>query len=58
MEKADCVILMTEWKDYVDMNLKMLKDSMSGNVIIDGRRAFDPVQVEEAGFDYRAIGLG
>jgi len=27
-------------------------------VIIDGRRAFDPKLVEEAGFDYRAIGLG
>ena len=58
VNKADCVILMTEWKAYIDMNLKMLKDRMSGNVIIDGRRAFDPKLVEEAGFDYRAIGLG
>ena len=40
------------------MNLKMLKDRMSGNVIIDGRRAFNSKLVEEAGFDYRAIGLG
>jgi hypothetical protein len=31
---------------------------MSGNVIIDGRRAFNPEQIENAGFDYRAIGLG
>ena len=58
VNKADCVILMTEWKEYIDMYLKMLKDRMSGNVIIDGRRAFDPKLVEEAGFDYRAIGLG
>ena len=58
VNKADCIILMTEWKEYCDMNLKTLKDRMSGNVIIDGRRAFNPKQVEEAGFDYRAIGLG
>ena len=58
VNKADCIILMTEWKDYIDMDLKMLKNRMSGNVIIDGRRAFKPRQVEEAGFDYKAIGLG
>ena len=58
VDKADCVILMTEWKDYIEMDLKILKDRMAGNVIIDGRRAFDPRRIEEAGFDYRAIGLG
>ena len=58
VEKADCVILMTEWKEYTKINLKMLRNRMSGNVIIDGRRAFNPEQIEAAGFDYRAIGLG
>jgi UDPglucose 6-dehydrogenase len=58
VEKADCVILMTEWKEYTKINLKMLRNRMSGNVIIDGRRAFNPEQIENAGFDYRAIGLG
>jgi len=58
VEKADCVILMTEWKEYTKINLKMLRNRMSGNVIIDGRQAFNPEQIEKAGFDYRAIGLG
>ena len=58
IEKADCVILMTEWKEYTKINLKMLRNRMSGNVIIDGRRAFNPEQIEKAGFDYRTIGLG
>jgi len=58
VNKADCIILMTEWKEYIDLDLRMLKNRMSGNVIIDGRRAFKPNQVEEAGFDYKAIGLG
>ena len=58
VEKADCVILMTEWKEYANVNLKMLRDRMSGNVIIDGRRGFDPEKIEKAGFDYTAIGLG
>ena len=58
VEKADCVILMTEWKEYKRINIKMLRNRMSGNVIIDGRRALNPEQIEKAGFDYRAIGLG
>ena len=58
IEKADCVILMTEWKEYTKINLKMLRNRMSGNVIIDGRQAFNPEQIEKAGFDYRTIGLG
>tara|TARA_B100000686_G_C16020249_1_gene585576 strand:- start:123 stop:572 length:450 start_codon:yes stop_codon:yes gene_type:complete len=55
---ADCLILMTEWKEYLDMDLKRLKVSMNGNVIIDGRRALNPEKVKEAGFDYKSIGLG
>ena len=31
---------------------------MNGNVVIDGRRAFDYRRMEEAGFDYKTIGLG
>ena len=58
IDEADCLILMTEWKEYTKINLKMLRNRMSGNVIIDGRRAFNPEQIEKAGFDYRAIGLG
>jgi UDPglucose 6-dehydrogenase len=58
VENADCVILMTEWKEYTKMNLKMLRNKMSGNVIIDGRRGFEQDEIEKAGFDYRAIGLG
>ena len=55
---ADCLILMTEWKEYLEMDLKSLKERMNGNVIIDGRRALNPEKVKEAGFDYKSIGLG
>ena len=58
VNKADCIILMTEWDDYKKMNLKWLKNKMNGNVIIDGRRAFSPKNMEENGFDYKTIGLG
>ena len=55
---ADCVIFMTEWNQYKEINLEQLRKNMKGNVIIDGRRIFNKVAVEEAGFDYKTIGLG
>ena len=58
LDEADCLILMTEWKEYIDLDYKLIKQRMSGNVVIDGRRAFDYKRMEEEGFDYKAIGLG
>jgi UDPglucose 6-dehydrogenase len=55
---ADCIILMTEWKEYIELDYKIMKEEMSGNVVIDGRRGFNQKRMEETGFDYKAIGLG
>ena len=40
------------------MNLEKMLENMNGNVLIDGRRAFDSSEVEKIGFDYKTIGLG
>jgi UDPglucose 6-dehydrogenase len=58
IKEADCIILMTEWKEYTELNYETIKEEMSGNVVIDGRRGFNQNRMEETGFDYKAIGLG
>ena len=57
-EKADCVIIMTEWEEYKNLDLKLLLRRMNGNVLIDGRRVLDSNEAERIGFDYKTIGLG
>ena len=57
-EKADCVIIMTEWNLYKELNLELLLKRMNGNVLIDGRRALNAKEAEKIGFDYKTIGLG
>ena len=58
---ADCLqassgcIIMTEWKDYVDLGLEGLSSMMKGKVIIDGRRAFVKANVPKD-VNYRTIG--
>ena len=57
-EKADCVIIMTEWDIYKNLDLKLLLERMNGNVLIDGRRALNAKKADEVGFDYKTIGSG
>lgn len=57
-EKADCVIIMTEWDIYKNLDLELLLERMNGNVLIDGRRALNAKKADEVGFDYKTIGLG
>ena len=57
-KNSDCVIIMTEWNEYKEIDLKKLLENMAGNVLIDGRRALNYKDVKKMGFDYKTIGLG
>ncbi|MFH1857774.1 MAG: UDP-glucose/GDP-mannose dehydrogenase family protein [Candidatus Omnitrophota bacterium] len=54
--KADCLVLMTEWKEFRQLKRARLKSLMSHPVIVDGRNLFDPAQMKKAGFRYYSIG--
>ena len=56
MANADAVVMMTEWNEYRNLNLHELKSQMRGNVFIDLRNIYERNVVEEAGFDYSAVG--
>ena len=57
-EKADCVVIMTEWDIYKILDLESLLKRMNGNVLIDGRRTLNAKEADKVGFDYKTIGLG
>jgi UDPglucose 6-dehydrogenase len=57
-DAADAVVLVTEWNEFRQMDLSVLKDRMHGNVLIDGRNVYDPEQVRALGFDYLGMGRG
>ena len=56
VRKCDAVILVTEWKEFVEMNLEKVKDKMRGRVFIDGRNVFSKDAMESIGFEYYSIG--
>jgi len=55
-EKADALVLVTEWPEFRNLSLPTLVQRMSHAVMIDGRNMFNPDDARRAGFDYTGIG--
>jgi UDPglucose 6-dehydrogenase len=55
-EKADALVVITEWPEFRDLHLPSLVQRMSHPVMIDGRNLFSPEEARRAGFDYSGIG--
>jgi nucleotide sugar dehydrogenase len=58
LERADALILVTEWADLTNLDFREVAARMRGNIVLDGRNAFDPEAVREAGLVYEGIGKG
>lgn len=53
---ADAVLLLTEWKEYRDLDPAAVAGLVSGRVLVDGRNVLNPQQWRAAGWTYRALG--
>lgn len=53
---ADAIIIACEWPQFKDLDWKNMKNSMRGNVIIDGRNLLEIEAMKSLGFDYECIG--
>src|ERR1700726_3520755 len=56
LQDADAAVLVTEWKELVELEWDEVARRMSGDLIIDGRNALDPDRVRAAGLVYEGIG--
>ncbi|MGQ9816937.1 MAG: UDP-glucose dehydrogenase family protein [bacterium] len=55
-ENADAIVLVTEWDEFKNLDLKKLKQKMHQPVFLDGRNMFDQQKMKELGFIYTGIG--
>ena len=53
---ADGVLLLTEWPEFLAVDLARVSQRMNAPVIVDGRNALDPDQLRGLGFKYESIG--
>jgi UDPglucose 6-dehydrogenase len=53
---ADVVVLLTEWREFVDMDPGALAHVVRHKRIVDGRNSLDADRWRSAGWAYRALG--
>ncbi len=56
VEKADALILVTEWKTFRQPDFSQMSNKMYQKIIFDGRNQYDPEELTEYGFEYHGIG--
>jgi UDPglucose 6-dehydrogenase len=55
-EGADAVVIVTEWDAFRALDLKRLRASMAGNVLVDLRNIYSPAEIARTDFAYSSIG--
>jgi len=58
LEKADALVICTEWKTFRAPNFELIKNTLVNPVVFDGRNLYEPDRMLEHGFDYYAVGRG
>ena len=53
---SDALILVTEWGEFKELDMKKVASLMNNPVLIDGRNLYDPEEMIRAGFIYEGIG--
>ena len=53
---ADALLVLTEWPEFLDVDLAEVRDQMREPVIVDGRNMLDPHRVRGLGFRYVSVG--
>ncbi len=57
LKGADCLLLVTEWKEFRIPDLAAIRTALKTPAIFDGRNIYDAKEMSAAGFDYYCIGI-
>ncbi|MEP1740122.1 MAG: UDP-glucose/GDP-mannose dehydrogenase family protein [Kangiellaceae bacterium] len=58
LKSADALVICTEWSQFRAPDFALISESLTHDVIIDGRNLFEPSDMAKKGFAYYAIGRG
>ena len=57
LKGADCLVLITEWKYFVNPDFNRIKEDLNIPVVFDGRNLYNAEEMKNLGFDYFCIGI-
>lgn len=58
VNQSDCLIIMTEWEEFKNIDLNSVYKQMRIPLIIDTRNTLSSIKAVETGFKYKGIGIG
>ena len=53
---ADAVLILTDWKEFANLDLRQLNQALRFPIVIDGRNLYHPSVMLEHGFTYVSVG--
>lgn len=56
IKDCDALVIVTEWDEFRQLDLELVKSLLKTPIIIDGRNIYDPKEMETYGFKYISIG--
>jgi UDPglucose 6-dehydrogenase len=56
LDGADAAVLVTEWREFADLDWAAAAERMTRPLVVDGRNFLDPATLTSAGFEYEGIG--
>lgn len=56
VQGADAILILTEWRQIIEMDLKQVKSLMAQPIIVDGRNCFHPDKMKENEISYYSVG--
>jgi UDPglucose 6-dehydrogenase len=56
VDGAEALVIATEWEEFANVDLAVVKGKMTTPIVFDGRNLFDPSTMAKVGFRYHSIG--
>ncbi|MDE1890645.1 MAG: UDP-glucose/GDP-mannose dehydrogenase family protein [Planctomycetota bacterium] len=53
---CDALVIVTEWNEFRDIDLKKIKQLLKHPNIVDGRNIYEPQEMKKLGFNYLCVG--
>jgi len=53
---ADALLILTEWEEFANLDLRRLNQELKYPIVIDGRNLYDPEVMAASGFTYYSVG--
>lgn len=56
LKGADCLVIVTEWKEFRAPDYDLIKECLKAPVVFDGRNLYDPKLMKKRGITYYSVG--